>query len=289
VHATTLTLAAPAKINLALGVVGRRPDGFHEIESLVAQIPLCDRVTAIEAEDDGLTLTCAAAGVPTDERNLVLRAARELQRESGGRRGVHLCLEKCIPVGAGLGGGSSDAAATLRLLNTLWELRWSTARLGEIGARIGSDVALFFHEPVCVLRGRGELIEPCDLRLDGWLVLLTPDIVSPTPGVYAAWDKLNLQPPARGADRLGPLRSWRGSASGLMPLLFNDLEPAAFAVIPALAQVQARATELCGGAVRMTGSGAAFFRLVETEGEAQSCAVRLRQAGVRTEVLRLRC
>ncbi|MGD8451332.1 MAG: hypothetical protein PVJ57_05885 [Phycisphaerae bacterium] len=152
-----LTRSSPAKINLTLRVVGLRPDGFHEIESLVARVSLHDTITAHPAPDGRRTLSCDDPSLPTDRGNLALRAADELARATGSDFGVHLELAKRIPAGAGLGGGSSNAATTLALLNDLWSL--GVADLARIGAALGSDVPLFFHSPLCILRGRGDQIE----------------------------------------------------------------------------------------------------------------------------------
>ena len=154
-----LRLAAPAKLNLSLRVLGRRPDGYHEIETLFERIDLADELTFEPHE--ALALTCTDPALSCGEDNLVLRAARALQQESGLTRGARIHLVKHIPIAAGLGGGSSDGAATLLGLNALWDLRWTRARLAELGARVGSDVAFFLTDtPFAIGRGRGERCEP---------------------------------------------------------------------------------------------------------------------------------
>ena len=155
----TLSREAPAKINLTLRVLSLRADGYHEIESLVAQIDLCDTVTVTPREDRRLLVDCSDRTIPCDSSNLALRAAHSLAEAHGVRRGALISLTKRIPSGAGLGGGSSNAAATLKLLNAQWRLGLSHPELAEIGAEIGSDVPLFCHGPLCAIRGRGERVE----------------------------------------------------------------------------------------------------------------------------------
>ncbi|MEM9704131.1 MAG: 4-(cytidine 5'-diphospho)-2-C-methyl-D-erythritol kinase, partial [Planctomycetota bacterium] len=150
-----LTIQAPAKLNLTLDVLGRRDDGFHELKSLMVTVGWFDTLTVSPA--DALTLSVTGAvGVPTDERNLVIRAARALERAIGRRPGAALRLHKRIPHEAGLGGGSSDAAATLSALNELWQAGLDRAELSEIAATVGSDVPLFLcGAAAAVVRGRG--------------------------------------------------------------------------------------------------------------------------------------
>jgi 4-diphosphocytidyl-2-C-methyl-D-erythritol kinase len=268
---------SPAKINLTLRVGPTRPDGFHEIESLVARVGLCDTVSATPRDDGQLSLACDDPRVPGDETNLALRAARRLHEATGVRdRGADIALEKRIPPGAGLGGGSSNAATVLMLLNDLWETGLPPAELAAIGAEIGSDVPLFFHSPLCIVRGRGELVEDVRRTLPGWVVLIMPKIHSVTRDVYAAWDQLKSRP-----RRPSPVEVLREahSAAALMPHVFNDLEAAAFHVTPELAAVSEQLSLLADGPVRMTGSGSAFFRLFNSPNDA---AVFADQARART-------
>ena len=282
-----LTQPSPAKINLALRVGGVRPDGFHEIESLVARVGLCDTVTVSPRDDGRFTLACDDPTVPEDDTNLALRAARRLAEATGaGARGVHIRLEKCIPAGVGLGGGSSNAASVLRLLNELWRLELSATELVRIGAETGSDVPLFFHTPLCIVRGRGEHVEDVRRALSGWVVLILPPILLPTRDVYAAWDRLPTHPGRPSIESI--LQPARG-AEALMQHLFNDLEPAAQAVRPVLGEVMEQVGRVSGGTVRMTGSGCGLFRLFDEREGADEFAQRVRDGlDVRTEVVSLR-
>jgi 4-diphosphocytidyl-2-C-methyl-D-erythritol kinase len=195
---------------------------------------------------------------------------------------VHITLQKRIPPGTGLGGGSSNSATTLMLLNELWSLELVPERLAALGAEIGSDVPLFFHTPLCVVRGRGERVADLPRALTGWAILILPPVCSPTGEVYAAWDRMEarstrpaLEEVLQHADRV----------ETLMPHLFNDLEAPACAVTPALAGLAERLDRLAGGPVRMTGSGSAFFRLFDERAPAEALAERVRhELGVRAEV-----
>lgn len=279
------TAEAPAKLNLTLRVTGVRPDGFHELESLVALTDLCDTLHVTPRADDEIRLTCDAPGVPVDDTNLVVRAARALAAATGCTAGVDIRLHKRIPAGAGLGGGSSDAATTLKLLNELWDLHLSPAELAACGATIGSDVALFFYGPVAVMRGRGEQVTAYAERLHAWGVLVLPALHCATGAVYGGWDTAPTHVATHTpAEVLGA----RTNTAHLMDLLGNDLEPAALRATPALAELKTRIETAAGGPVRVTGSGAGMFRLFAEEAAATAWAAAVRDAGgARTEVVRV--
>ena len=251
-----LTRQSPAKINLALRVVARRPGGYHELESLVARIALCDTINVARRDDGQLTLACDEPGVPTDEQNLAMRAARVLADAAGVDEGVHIEIHKRIPAGAGLGGGSSNAATTLMLLNELWGLNLDRNQLTPLAAKVGSDVPLFLHGPLCIMRGRGEQIEDVAQALRAQALLFLPELHCATGAVYDAWDR-----EARTFDRppLGELVRLFQTPTELAAGLFNDLEEPACAAYPQLGAVARHLRERCPLPVHMTGSGAAFF------------------------------
>jgi len=276
-----LTRQSPAKINLTLRVGPLRPDGFHPLESLVARVALCDTITVNRRDDRRLTLECDDPTVPADDSNLALRAAHALAQTTDERNpGFHIKIKKRIPAGAGLGGGSSNAATTLMLLNELWNTRVPTAELAELAAQLGSDVPLFFHGPLCLMRGRGEIIQDIPHTLNAWVVLVLPELHAPTGSVYKAFDRLPAPPARPSADDLLAEITAREPAARLEALnhrLFNDLEPAATAVIAELARVAADLAKLSDNTIRMTGSGAAFFRLFAEKHDAQALADRIHQ------------
>lgn len=240
---------APAKLNLALHVRARRADGYHDLETLFAFTAFGDTLAAEPARDLSLTIEgdfVEAAGQGDD--NLVLRAARLLQRESGTRSGAALHLTKRIPVAAGLGGGSADAAAALRLLTRLWGLGYARADLTAMAAELGADVPACVASQTCLGTGRGEVLQPVDAGVAGMPVLiLNPRLPVPTGPVFAGWG---------GIDR-GPL-------DPALPLgnLRNDLEPPAVALVPVIAtMIEWLAAQDGCVLARMSGSGGSVFGL----------------------------
>ena len=183
-----MQLSAPAKVNLSFEIKGRRADGFHEIETLMAPISLADRLTIGRAGDnDRIDFSCDDPSLPAGDDNLVVRAAKLFRERTGVGGGIRIALEKKIPHGAGLGGGSSDAASTLLGLNNLLETKLSSAELMTLAAELGSDVPFFIAQSAAVCRGRGELVMPTSLEANFDLLLLKPDFGVPTPSAYGRW------------------------------------------------------------------------------------------------------
>ncbi|GHD99076.1 4-diphosphocytidyl-2C-methyl-D-erythritol kinase [Defluviimonas sp. 20V17] len=268
---------APAKINLTLHVIGRRADGYHLLDSLVAFVDLGDRVGV--APGDGLSLRVKgprAAGVPADDNNLMLRAARLLAAgagaEVGADLGAALTLEKCLPMAAGIGGGSSDAAAALRLLSRLWGLPMPDTRaLMALGADL----------PVCAaarparMRGLGERLDPAPALPPVWLVLANPGMALATPAVFGALSRPENAPMPETLPDFPDavaLAAWLRAQR-------NDLEPAATAICPAVAQVSAALAAQSGCLLaRMSGSGATCFGVFASPATAQAAVAALRAA-----------
>jgi 4-diphosphocytidyl-2-C-methyl-D-erythritol kinase len=189
---STMKLSAPAKINLSLEVRGKRADGFHEIESLMVPITLADTL-AIEPGGTGIAFTCSDPGLPADDTNLVVRAAKLFFQRMKIEPGVKIDLEKKIPHGAGLGGGSSDAATTLIALDRIFNTRLGREALAGMAAEIGSDIPFFVYESAAVCRGRGEIVTPVAFPHRLPLLLLKPEFGVPTPWAYQRWrDALEL-------------------------------------------------------------------------------------------------
>jgi 4-diphosphocytidyl-2-C-methyl-D-erythritol kinase len=258
-----LVVHAPAKVNLFLEVLSKRDDGYHELETLMVAVNLYDTLVFQEDESGAIEFRSDDAAIPQGPQNLVVRSAllvREEAKATGrGASGAKIWLRKRIPVAAGLGGGSSDAAATLAALNTLWKLGLSLPQLATLGARIGSDVPFFFHTPAAVGRGRGELLTPVSLPRPLHLVLVCPTEGVSTAEVYTNLDRSDP------TDRLpiGPILDAvnRGDLMAFGKLLFNRLEATACQLCPAVAAAHdaLRATGLAGPLV--TGSGSASFGL----------------------------
>jgi 4-diphosphocytidyl-2-C-methyl-D-erythritol kinase len=180
----SITLAAPAKINLFLKILGKRADGYHDIYSLVQAISLYDTLTLTEI-DHGIELTGDRGLVPLDSSNIVWMAVELLRQETGFASGVRIDLIKRIPVGAGLGGGSSDAAATLNGVNRLLNLKLAHLDLQHLGARLGSDVPFFFSSGSALISGRGEIVEDVNIAVDYQVLLVVPDFAVSTAEAYS--------------------------------------------------------------------------------------------------------
>ena len=284
-----LRLPAPAKLNLSLRVLGRRPDGYHEIETLFERIDLADELTFEPHE--ALALTCTDPALSCGEDNLVLRAARALQQESGLTRGARIHLVKRIPIAAGLGGGSSDAAAALLGLNALWDLRWARARLAELGARVGSDVVFFLTDaPFAIGRGRGERCEPvAGARALAHVLAVPPERLA-TADVYAAWDReagpeIGLTVPAPSSSMVAHALH-NGSLGELAKGLWNDLQPIAIRRCPVIATIQSLLCRLGCEGVSVSGSGPAVFGICRDAAQAEAVAESLRQQPWRVEAVR---
>ena len=188
-----MQISAPAKINLSLTIKGKRPDGFHEIETLMVPLTLADMLTLEEAQEPGIAFTCSEPSLPCDDSNLVVRAARRFFETLGRQAAVRIHLEKHVPHGAGLGGGSSDAAATLSGLNGMLGSPLPPETVAALAAELGSDVPFFLARAAAVCRGRGEQVEPVDFPQLLPLLLIKPAFGVPTPWAYKQWkDSLEI-------------------------------------------------------------------------------------------------
>lgn len=283
-----VTVFSPAKINLFLAITGRRPDGFHDLVSVVAPLEFGDELVAEDGsrrtEDGGqrtegggrFTLECDAADVPLDETNLILKAAKLFAATTGWSGAVRFRLAKRVPMGAGLGGGSSNAVATLRALNQLSGGRASAAQLEAMAAQLGSDCVLFLRDAPVVMRGRGERVENLSAsaaaRVRGRRVL----VFKPSFGIATPWAYGRMV--ARRTDYLAAaeaearLAAWSGGEAPVEALLFNNMEPAAFEKFVALPVLLQRLRDAFGLAPHMSGSGSACFALLR-DGQAAEPAI----------------
>ncbi len=262
VPGATLCVAAPAKVNLFLHVTGRRADGYHTLESLFALVDLADTVTLTVREDGQIVRTNDVPGVPAGD-DLAVRAAQALKVASGTPAGVDIDVVKRIPMGAGLGGGSSDAASVLLALDRLWSLDWTRDRLADLGASLGADVPFFVHGEHAVARGVGERLTPVTLPPQ-WLALLHPRAHVRTADIFAAPELTRDSPSAK----IDVFSEGYGR---------NDLAAVTCGAHPsvrdALAQLRAVAPQ-----ARMTGSGACVFASFESRQQAERAL-----AGTRTD------
>jgi 4-diphosphocytidyl-2-C-methyl-D-erythritol kinase len=277
-----VSIFAPAKLNLFLAITGRRPDGFHDLVSVAAQLDFGDTLRAEPAE--AFSLTSDDPELAVDATNLVLKAAMAFAAATKSPVRAKFFLGKRIPTGAGLGGGSSDAVAALRALNQLAGRPLGPAALAVVAAQLGSDCPLFLHDAPVVMRGRGERIEPLSRgaaeRLRGRRVLIfKPGFAIATPWAYAqlaAAAPASYLPAAIAEERLS---AWIGdSAAPAEKLLFNNMEPPAFGKFVALPELLERLHTDFGLAPRMSGSGSACFAFLPDDAPVDVITARIRAA-----------
>lgn len=297
-----LVVETPAKVNWVLDVLSRRADGFHEIHSLMMAVGLYDRLEFQTLSGGKIEVVCDAPGVPSDSRNLVYRAAEALrcwgtgdeaveqrgvrkkgaghaQKKKAGRGvagedlGCRILLEKRIPVGGGMGGGSSDAAATLKALNDLWGLGLSGEALAKIGSGIGADVPFFFAGSGAIVNGVGDIVQPVLPAWSGWVVLVYAGMHVSTKDVYARCQPLGLKEPVGEARALVDIPT----AAMLRPHLRNGLEEAVIAVAPRVGEMRDAVSQLGARPLRISGAGSVVFDLFDDEREAHAFAERARR------------
>lgn len=266
-----LTVPAPAKLNLSLDIVGVREDGYHLLRMIMQTIDLCDQIVLERADE--ISLTCNLPELPCDERNLAVRAAHAFFERTGLPGGVRMTLDKNIPHGAGMGGGSADAAAVLKGLNELCGTDLSQQELCEIGLRLGADVPFCIVGGTQLAEGVGERLTPLPPLPDCFLLVAKPEQGVSTPEAYHAYDRLTdvLHPDT--AELTGLLS--RGDLSGFCARMENVLEPAVS--LPEIQQI--RAEMLAAGVLgsRMTGSGSAVFGVFTQEQPALVCKKNLKK------------
>lgn len=257
---------APAKINLLLDVIRKREDGFHEVEMVMTMVDLADRLALSELPDNTIRITSSSGQVPLDGKNLVYQAASLIKERFGIKKGVHLHLDKRIPVAAGLAGGSSDAAATLRGLNRLWQIGLTAAELRKLAEELGSDVPFCITGGTAVARGRGERLTPIDNPLSSWIVLARPPIHVSTADVYG---KLKVDRIARHPDLSAMLEAIKNrDYRGMCGSIGNVLEDVTIRQHPQVGRLKEAMLRLGADGALMSGSGPTVFALAERRSKA---------------------
>ncbi|MFA5042714.1 MAG: 4-(cytidine 5'-diphospho)-2-C-methyl-D-erythritol kinase [Kiritimatiellia bacterium] len=284
-----MEIQAPAKINLFLDVLGKRPDGYHNIKSIVLPVAIYDRIV-LESRPEGVETMTARdiqlPGIPwplalcRPEDNLTTRAARLLKEVTGYPGGVRIVLEKNIPVGAGLGGGSSDAAAVLKGLNTLWGTGLSRDRLIALGARIGCDIPALIHGGSLCMEGVGELLTPMRRNTQNplWLLLVYPGLAISTTDIYARYKTgLTSTPPA---DKFLQVVSGleQGVPAQIAAGLHNALQATVFRKYPLLELIKNKLAAAGALGVQLTGSGSTLYALVKDADHGHILEERLRKS-----------
>ena len=259
-----LTVQSPAKLNLILDVLGKRPDGFHELRTIFERISLSDEITLIRKKGGRIRISCTHPHVPLGPSNLVYKAAQMLAQEFSITEGLDINIIKNIPVAAGLAGGSSNAAAVLSGLNRLWQLSLNNAQLVSYAARLGSDVAFFLYNSSYALgTGRGEIIKPLDVKTKLWHLLVTPRVKMLTKEVFARL-KLNLTNKKDSVNILLPFLR-KGEVVRLAGALSNDLEPAILSLRPDFIYIKKKLLDAGAIGVCFSGSGPSVFALAESQ------------------------
>lgn len=261
----SLTLNAPAKVNYLLDVIRRRPDGYHDLRMVMQRINLCDEINLTLTETPALSVTCGKQGVPDGPGNIAWKAARIMLDLAGTGMGARISITKKIPVAAGLGGGSSDAASVLMGMNELLELGLSTQRLMEIGVKLGADVPFFIFKEPALAEGIGEELTAMPQMPPAWILLVNPGV-----HVSTAWVYRNLTLTNRG--ELNRLPASYGSLEDVCSIFSNDLESVTIPAFPVIAEIRAAMFQQGALGGMMSGSGPTVFGLFA----ARDCAEQAR-------------
>lgn len=255
---------ANAKINLTLDVLNKRSDGYHEVDMVLQTIDLADTVSLEETPGEDITVDATVGNIPLDHRNLAVVAADVFRHHSGLKRGVHIHIQKQIPVAAGLAGGSADAAAVLRGLNRLWGTGYRVEQLAQWGVEIGSDVPFCVVGGCAVAKGRGERLTPVYHPLRPWVVLVHPAVYVSTSEIYGSWQTMR-EPMVEEAGNEEMVRALEaGDYARVQNALRNDLAVVACSLYPEVELLRSRLERTLQVSVHMSGSGPTLFTLAPT-------------------------
>jgi len=264
---------SPAKVNLFLRVLRKRADGYHDILSLMQRISLCDEMS-FSLRDEGIVVTCPGTSLPEDRNNIVYRAAEAVLALAGGKTGVEITIRKKIPVAAGLGGGSSNAATTLVTLNEMAGTNLGTEELMRMGAKLGADVPFFIFGRTALASGIGDHLEAVDGIPPIWFVLVNPGFEISTREVY---ERLRL---GLTEDSIQYTMPQLTTVSRVAEELYNDLERVSLPLYPALSEIKERLTAQGASGSLMSGSGPTVFGIFESEDDARKAEGKLREARI---------
>lgn len=279
-----LIYRAPAKVNLFLEVLGKRDDNYHNLNTFFLKIDLCDKLY-FSLKEKGIKISCDDRRVPKNSKNLVYKAACLVQKQAGLRKGVHIKIKKKIPIAAGLGGGSSDAAITLLAVNKLWDLKLKRQTLLGLAKQLGSDVPLFLNSATAAwATGRGDRLKPVKLRKKYWLVLVNPKIAVSTKQIFEAVPRYLTN--IRNDVKLLTNALSRADIETIGMHLFNRLENITFRKHRGLAKIKRNMSALGVRAVLMSGSGSAIFGIVKNREEAMRVRNKLQRRSLEVIVVR---
>lgn len=264
-HSPPHRIKAPAKLNLRLKITGRRPDGYHELVSIMVPVDFVDLLEMRVIQERGIELFCEGFRVPTDEKNLAYQAALSFFSRTGIQQGVSIKLTKNIPVAAGLGGGSSDAAATLLTLNKIWSQPLGLSALRELAVHLGADVPFFLHCEPSLARGIGDVLDPLKKWPKFWYVIVTPPVQVSTSWVYG---NLKLELTRGEYDYI--VKFLRNDPIAVSAILENDLEEVTSAKFPVIDTIKKCLMNAGAEGALMTGSGPSVFGIFSSLNQALS-------------------
>lgn len=258
----TVTLKAPAKVNYLLDVIRRRADGYHDLRMVMQRIDLCDEITLTLTDTPDIAVTCGKQGVPDGPGNIAWKAARAMLDRAGCRHGVTISITKNIPVAAGLGGGSSDAATVLMGMNELLELELSVQSLMEIGVKLGADVPFFIFKKTALAEGIGEKLTEMPPLPSAWVLLINPGV-----HVSTGWVYKNLQ--LTNGCELTKLPNSYATVKDICSIFNNDLESVTIPVFPVISDIKQLMIKNGADGAMMSGSGSTVFALFEDKQAAE--------------------
>jgi len=271
-----IIVQAPAKVNLCIRVLDRLTNGYHELWSLMHSVDLFDQLRIrLNPDHNRIRLTCDNTDLPVDQGNLVYRAAEGVLRRAEQSIGVDIEIRKAIPLAAGLGGGSSDAAAAIYGLGHLLKLEWGLSEMCDVGAELGSDIPFFFQTPCAMVRGWGQEVTPCTIEGKRWVVLVNPGFPIKTKWAYGQL--------ASNRSEILPLSPWAETVEhqlevsweDVIKTMENDFESPLFPVYPILKYIKERLGALGAQTALLSGSGATVFGVFDTPESAQAAAAQL--------------
>ena len=261
----TVTLKAPAKVNYLLDVIRRRTDGYHDLRMIMQRVNLCDDIAITLTDSDEISVTCGKNGVPDGPGNIAWKAARTMLDLAGTGTGAKISITKNIPVAAGLGGGSSDAATVLMGMNQLLELNLSDQRLMEIGVKLGADVPFFIFQKTALAEGIGEQLKTMPAMPKVWVLLVNPGV-----HVSTAWVYKNLK--LTNNRELATIPEFFSSIEDVCSIFSNDLETVTIPSFPVIAEIKSSMLKSGASAAMMSGSGPTVFGLFKNEESAKRSA-----------------
>jgi 4-diphosphocytidyl-2-C-methyl-D-erythritol kinase len=264
----TLTLSAPAKINYLLDVIGKRPDGYHELRMIMQRVNLCDDITLTLTNSPDINVICNSRGVPDGPKNIAWKSARALLDLAESDNGVDIEIIKNIPVAAGLGGGSSDAASVLMGMNELLQLGLTEQKLMETGCKLGADVPFFIFKKTALAEGIGEKLTSLPEMPKCWILLVNPGV-----HISTAWVYRSLQLTSKG--EMNRLPRFFESIEQIVSILSNDLEAVTIPAFPVIADIKARLMNLGAAGSMMSGSGPTVFGIFKSFDAAETARIKL--------------